>query len=76
MGTLEGEMSREAGGQGAHLSSRTWRSGAQFEILKKALGSIQSGLNQYDFSGFPKQTDCMGSRHEALGLSPTLNKTR
>lgn len=41
MGTLKGEMSREAGGQGAHLSSRTWRSGAQFEILKKDVGSIK-----------------------------------
>lgn len=44
MGTLKGETSREEGGQGAHLSSRTWRSGAQFEILRKAVGSIKVAL--------------------------------
>lgn len=37
MVTLEGEMSREAGGQGAHLSYSTWTSGVQFEILKRAV---------------------------------------
>lgn len=44
MVTLEGEMSREAGGQGAHLSSSTWTSGVQFEILKRAVGSIKVAL--------------------------------